>query len=982
QDHGIAEQQQVNQALLRINKETGIPLVCTNDLHYIDKTDAEAHDVLLCIQTKHTISEENRMRYQGDQFYLKSPEEMAALFPYAPEALENTVKIAERCNVSFEFNQYKLPVFDVPGNKSSFDYLKELCGKGLKKRYKEMTPELTTRLEYELSTIKDMGFVDYFLIVSDFIAYAKNNGIMVGPGRGSAAGSIVAYSLGITDIDTIRFDLLFERFLNPERVSMPDIDIDFCIKRRQEVINYVSEKYGHDHVAQIVTFGTLAARNVTRDVGRVLEIPYADVDRIAKMIPTRLPDGNIHVTINDALNVNAELRAEYENDPKIKNLLDMAMKLEGLPRNTSTHAAGVVICDRPIVDYVPLSMNDDVVTTQYTMTTIEELGLLKMDFLGLRNLTIIQNAFDLIGDSDAAVSFSGITCDDPKVFELISSGNTDGIFQLESPGMKQFMKELKPRNIDDVIAGISLYRPGPMDFIPNYIKGKTDPKNITYLHPSLEKILKPTYGCIVYQEQVMQIVRDLAGYNLGRSDLVRRAMSKKKAKVMAEERHNFIYGIEGELPGCINNGISEDIANKIFDAMTDFAKYAFNKSHAAAYAVVAYQTAWLKCYYPVEFMTALISSVSDNLTKVTEYILASKKMGITVLQPDVNKSFADFSVSDGKIRFGLSAIKNVGKNTIFALEKERSKNGEFKSLADFIERLSSELNTRTLESLIKAGAFDSLGGKRSQYMAVYNSIYNSVNHSKKNNLDGQLSIFEFLDDEKENLVSDNLPSLEEYPKKLALSYEKEVLGLYISGHPLSDYSDILSSKVTATSIDFLYSEDEPSRLSDGESGIIGGIITSVSVKYTKKGQKMAFLTLEDMLGTVEVIVFSYPFQKYSEFFKEDEVILIKGHVSSSLDRDSKFICDEVFSADSFRTLWLKIPADSSVTRSDIMEYLTNNPYKGSSPVAVYDESKKELLRLNPSFSVSLSDELISALKTILGNKSVVIKATESNKKQR
>ena len=735
QDHmdGSVDQQTVNQSLMRMHQETGIPLVATNDCHYISPEDAEAHDILLCIQTNTTVDEADRMRYEGGQYYVKSPEKMYSLFPYAHQACENTYKIAQRCNVEFEFGNYKLPVFDVPEGKTAVEYLSELALNGLKERYGEVTPKLKERLDYELSIIIQMGFVDYFLIVWDFIKYAKDNGISVGPGRGSAAGSIVAYSLRITDIDPIKYDLIFERFLNPERVSMPDIDIDFCYERRGEVIDYVRRKYGNDQVVQIVTFGTMAARNAIRDVGRALNIPYADVDRVAKMVPQEL-----HITIEKALVKNPEFKEIYDTDPTVKHLIDMSMKLEGLPRHTSTHAAGVIISDRPVEDYVPLNLNvkDNAITTQYTMTICEELGLLKMDFLGLRTLTVIQNAFKEI-ERNYGLKFDGHNIDyaDREVYDLISSGKTLGVFQLESPGMTSFMKELRPNNIEDIIAGISLYRPGPMDFIPKYIDGKNNPSHIKYTHPLLEPILRNTYGCIVYQEQVMQIVQELAGYSLGRSDMVRRAMSKKKADVMAKERENFINGLGDSVPGCVKNGISANIANTIFDEMTDFAKYAFNKSHAACYAVVAYQTAWLKTHYPAEFMAALMTSVQDRPDKIALYIANCKTMNIGILPPDINESLSNFSVSDGNIRFGLSAIKGVGSNNITSIIKNRSNEGNFKSLHQFLDRMGSNINSKTIESLIYAGAFDSLGGKRSQYIQSYKKMYEGLNSRKKSNIE-------------------------------------------------------------------------------------------------------------------------------------------------------------------------------------------------------------------------------------------------------
>lgn len=701
QDHGIPEQRQVNHELIRMSRETGIELVATNDVHYTYSSDAEAHDILLCVQTGKSLKDENRMRYEGGQYYVKSEEEMRRLFPYAPEAIENTGKIAERCNVEIEFGVTKLPKFDVPDGYTAWEYLNKLCFEGLDKRYTDNKEELKKRLNYELGVIKDMGYVDYFLIVWDFIRYAREHGIMVGPGRGSAAGSLVSYTLGITKLDPIKYDLLFERFLNPERVSMPDIDVDFCFERRQEVIDYVVEKYGKDQVVQIVTFGTMAARGVIKDVGRVMDVPYVQCDTIAKMIPQEL-----NITIDKAMKANPELKKIYETDETVRKLIDMSRRLEGLPRHTSMHAAGVVISQKPVMEYVPLSRGSDgSLVTQFTMTTLEELGLLKMDFLGLRTLTVIQNAEKLVRrDKGIELDMDKIDYEDKKVYGMLGAGKTEGVFQLESTGMKNFMKELKPGNLEDIIAGLSLYRPGPMDFIPQYIKGKNNPDEIHYDCPELEPILKATYGCIVYQEQVMQIVRSLGGYTLGRSDLVRRAMSKKKASVMEKERQNFVYGNEEEgVPGCIQRGISEKTANKIYDDMIDFAKYAFNKSHAAAYAVVSYQTAFLKYYYPVEYMAALMTSVIHNPSKVAEYILSSRKMQIEILPPDINFGESEFSADHGAIRYGLSAIKSLGAPMIRAIVEERNENGKYQSLRDFIERMSGrELNKRAIENLIKA----------------------------------------------------------------------------------------------------------------------------------------------------------------------------------------------------------------------------------------------------------------------------------------
>lgn len=973
QDHGIENQIIVNENLIKLSKETGIPLVCTNDIHYIKAEDAEPHDILLCIQTGKTVEDENRMRYLGGQYYLKSPEQMLQLFPHIPEALENSYKIAQRCNVSFEFNKYKLPIFDVPNNKDAFSYLKELCEEGLKERYENITDYLIKRLDYELNTIKQMGFVDYFLIVWDFIKYARDNDIMVGPGRGSAAGSLASYCLKITDIDPIEYNLIFERFLNPERISMPDIDIDFCYEKRQDVINYVIEKYGADHVSQIITFGTMAARNAIRDVGRALNIPYADVDRIAKMIPMELK-----ITISKALVQNPELLEEYNNNPQIKHLIDMSLKLEGLPRHSSTHAAGVVICDKSVIEYVPLNTNDGVITTQFPMTTLEELGLLKMDFLGLRTLTVIQNTFNEINRiHNLNISEKDIDYKDSKIYELISTGNTDGIFQLESAGMKQFVKDLKPESIEDIIAGVSLYRPGPMDFIPKYVKGKNTKSEIKYTHPLLEPILKTTYGCIVYQEQVMQIVQELAGYTLGRSDLLRRAMGKKKTDEMELERKNFIYGIEGEVDGCIKRGIDEKVANQIFDEMQDFAKYAFNKSHAAAYAVIACQTAWLKAYYPVEFMAALLTSVSDNATKISEYIADIKRMNIELLPPDINEGFDRFSVSNGKIRFNLSAIKNVGKSFIKSLVIEREKNGKFLSLKEFIKRLDNELNSRALECLIKAGALDSLGGKRSQYLSVYKKYYDSISQLKKKTMKGQLDLFSSnTSNNKDVIEKDELPNIPELTKKEILNLEKEILGIYVSGHPLDEFSESLKKFTSNTTLDFIKNENqEIENVKDNQKVILGGIINTVTLKFTKTNKQMAFLTLEDIYGTIEVILFPEVFHKYSKYLQEDNVVLIEGKASISEDQKPKIICTNIklyeMLENTNKTLWVKLPKDRNISIKDIESTLLNN--KGVTPVIVYDEAKKTKFNLNNTHWVNISDSLLTELKDILDSSCIVIK---------
>ncbi len=980
QDHGMPEQKDVNTALLRMNKETGIPLVCTNDLHYINKEDAQAHDILLCIQTGSKLSDENRMKYEGGQFYLKSQEEMYSLFPYAAEACENTNVIAKQCNVDFEFNNYKLPKFDVPDGYTSFEYLKKLCNEGLKFRYGDESFKHTKRLEYELDIISSMGFVDYFLIVWDFIKYAKDNDIVVGPGRGSAAGSIVAYSLQITDIDPIKYNLIFERFLNPERVSMPDIDIDFCYKRRQEVIDYVVKKYGKEQVCQIVTFGTLAARNVIRDVGRVMDLPYADVDKIAKMIPRTLGI-TLEKALYDKEMSNPEFRELYENDETVKHLVDMAMKLEGLPRNTSTHAAGVIISDRPIVDYIPLMLNtkDNSIATQFIMTTCEELGLLKMDFLGLRNITVIQDAIKRINKKfGTEISAKTLDYDDIDAFELIGSGNTLGVFQLESPGMTTFMKKLKPKNIEDIIAGISLYRPGPMDFIPQYLKAKENPENITYLHPLLKPILKDTYGCIVYQEQVMQIVRELAGYSLGRSDMVRRAMSKKKAKVMAMERANFINGCEG-VPGCIANGVSEEIANEIFDEMTDFAKYAFNKSHAAAYAVVAYQTAWLKAHYPVYFMAALLSSVMDRVDKIAEYIENCKQMNIGILPPDINESEGDFTVSDdGKnIRFGLKVIKSVGEGNVDAIVNNRKEKGKYKSLTEFIKRLGANINSKSIESLILVGAFDCLGGKRVQYYAVYEKIYKGLGQIRKNNVAGQMDLFGMGNVSKNDPYKDELPDMKEYSKREMLSKEKELAGIYITGHPLEGYIDIIKKYISCTTGDFPkdeYDFDLPYKIHDNQQVKIGGVITNITKKITKNNKQMAFITIEDISGSIEILIFPKIYDKFKSCLNEEDIIIVEGRASISEEKIN-VICESIIPFENLeqtrQTLWIKLPKNIGKGPNDILNI--TKKYPGYSNVVLYVEETGQRLRSSGASCVKISSELRAELENMLGDGTTAVK---------
>ncbi len=972
QDHGIPEQKMVNQLLVKMHGELNIDLVATNDIHYTYAEDAEPHDVLLCIQTGRKVSDEDRMRYEGGQYYCKSEEEMRVLFPYAPEAIDNTHKIAERCNVEIEFGVTKLPHFEVPDGFDSWTYLNHLCNEGLDRRYGDRAASLRDRLDYELNVIRKMGYVDYFLIVWDFINYAKNNGIAVGPGRGSAAGSIVSYCLAITDIDPIKYSLLFERFLNPERVSMPDIDIDFCYERRPEVIEYVMNKYGRDRVVQIVTFGTLAARGVIKDVGRALDIPYAKTDMLSKMIPNELG-----ITIDKALEGNIEFKTMYETDNEVHYLIDICKRLEGLPRHTSMHAAGVVIGSRPLDEFVPLSRaSDGTITTQFTMTTIEELGLLKMDFLGLRTLTVIQNAERLINrNANVTFNINNIDYNDKNVLDMIGTGRTDGVFQLESAGMKNFMKELKPSSLEDLIAGISLYRPGPMDFIPKYIKGKNNSDTVTYACKELEPILSPTYGCIVYQEQVMQIVRELAGYTMGRSDLVRRAMSKKKQSVMEKERQNFVYGNPDEnVPGCVSKGISEKVASDIYDTMMDFAKYAFNKSHAACYAFVAFQTAFLKCYYPVEFMAALMTSVLDNTGKVSQYILASRQMGIEILPPDINEGEGVFSADGSSIRYGLSAIKSLGRPVIEAIVEERSNNGRFTDIKDFVSRLSGrEVNKRTVESFIKSGAFDSFGLTRKQMMLVYSEVMDSVAQEKKESVSGQMSLFDmFAPDEKPADVV--VPDVGEFNKDELLAMEKEVLGIYVSGHPIDEYKELWSKNITNMTSDFeLDEETGVIKAEDKGRVIVGGIITDIKVIMTKKGQSMAYLTLEDLVGMVEVIVFPKPYQEYRKYITVDNKIFVAGDVDQRVDENGKIRADRIIPFDAIpRDVWIKFPDKQGYADSEKALFNILSESDGHDRVIIYCEAEKAKKVLPPSMTIQASAEIIDRLRLKFGTENVKV----------
>ena len=969
QDHGIPMQQTVNMALMSMSRELDIPLVATNDVHYTYAEDAKPHDILLCLQTGKKLADEDRMRYEGGQYYVKSEDEMRLLFPYASQALENTQKIADRCHVEIEFGVTKLPHFEVPEGYDSWTYLNKLCQDGMKERYPEDDGTLQERLQYELSVIQKMGYVDYFLIVWDYINYAREHGIAVGPGRGSAAGSIVSYCLHITNIDPIKYQLLFERFLNPERVSMPDIDVDFCFERRQEVIDYVTAKYGADKVVQIITFGTLAAKGVIRDVGRVMDLPYAYVDNIAKMIPNEL-----NITLSRALDMNPELKKLYETDETVHELIDMSKRLEGLPRHTSMHAAGVVICQRPAEEFVPLSRGSDgAITTQFTMTTIEQLGLLKMDFLGLRTLTVIQDAVRNVEKyQDIQLDMDAIDYNDKAVLDSIGTGKTEGIFQIESAGMKSFMKELKPQNLEDIIAGISLYRPGPMDFIPKYIYGKEHPDQITYACPQLKPILESTYGCIVYQEQVMQIVRDLGGYTLGRSDLVRRAMSKKKQYVMEQERKNFTYGNEEEhVPGCVANGISAEVANQIYDTMMDFAKYAFNKSHAACYAVVSYQTAYLKYYYPVEYMAALLTSVIDNPGKVSEYILVARSMGIEILPPDINEGEAGFSVSGKGIRYALTAIKSIGRPVIDAIVEERNLGGPFRNLKDFLTRMSGnerDVNKRAIENFIKAGALDSLGGTRKQFMCIYVQIMDSLNQDKKNNMAGQMSLFDLVSEEHKEAFDIQMPDVGEYQKETLLAFEKEVLGVYVSGHPLQQYESFWERHITAKTSDFYLDEETGSALvTDGMKATVGGMIADKKIKYTKNDKVMAFLTLEDLVGSIEVVVFPRDYEKNSTKLIEDAKVFITGRVSAEEDKDAKLICEQItFFEDVPRKVWIKFPTkEADEERQKELEELLWE-HEGKDSVVIYIENIRAKKELPRNWNISATDEMLQKLSEHFG----------------
>ncbi|WP_308527178.1 DNA polymerase III subunit alpha [uncultured Oscillibacter sp.] len=900
QDHGIRDQQIVNQGILRLHQETGLPMVCTNDAHYLRKEDAEAHDVLLCIQTGKTIDDENRMRYEPRNFYLRSEEEMAALFPadVYEDALENTARIADMCNLEFTFGKYHLPEFQLPEGYDSFSYLKKLCDDGYRQRYGD-DDKYRDQLKYEQDMIEKMGFTDYFLIVSDFVNYARSAGIPVGPGRGSAAGSMVSYCLHITDIDPMKYNLYFERFLNPERVSMPDIDMDFGDTRRDEVFEYVRQKYGDDHVAHIVTFGTMAARNAIRDVGRVMNIPYADVDVIAKQVPAG--PGALHITLDDALRLSKPLREQYETDPQVKKLIDTARALEGMPRHASTHAAGVVITKRPVVDYVPLSKNDDTVVCQYVMTTLEELGLLKMDFLGLRNLTVLDDAVKMVQERQPDFQLSDIPEDDPETYEMLSAGKTSGVFQMESAGMTGVCVGLRPQSIEDLTAIVALYRPGPMESIPRFIACKHDPSRVTYKHPSLEPILSVTYGCIVYQEQVMQIFQQLAGYSLGQADMVRRAMSKKKRKEIERERTSFIHGDPDRgIAGCVANGIPEATAEAIYQEIDAFAEYAFNKAHAVSYAVVAYQTAWFKCHHTREYMAALLTSVLDNSDKVAGYISECRDCGIALLPPDINRSADRFTVEEGGIRFGLVAIKNIGRGFIQAVMRDRAEKGPFTSLYDFCDRMAdSDINKRAVENLIRSGAFDSLGARRSQLIQVYESVMDAVADSHRQNLEGQMDFFSMAagPDSKAAVKEIPLPNIDEYTPEQLMLMEKETTGLYLSGHPMDQYRDAvrrLGAPTIGSILADFAQEGGPTRFADDQRVTICGIVTSSKTKTTKNNSLMAYVTVEDDTASMELLCFARVLESCGAYLKENQAVVVKGRLSVRDEKAPQLLCDSAY----------------------------------------------------------------------------------------
>ena len=987
QNHNLDEQLRINPDLIKLSKELNIPLVATNDAHYVDKQDAKMQQVLICIQTNHTVGEDTGLEFGTQEFYLKSEEEMLEAFPQCPEAVENTAIISEKCNVNFEFGKTKLPHFDVPKDYGHFEWFSYLCNKGLKERYGDNPPkEYIDRLNYELDVINRMGYVDYYLIVHDFIRHAKDVGIPVGPGRGSGAASICAYCIGITGIDPMKYNLLFERFLNPERVSMPDFDVDFCFERRGEVIDYVIEKYGSDHVAQIVTFGTLAAKAAVRDVGRALGMPYSVVDNIAKQIPNEL-----NITLDKALKRSADFRELYESDSEAKELIDMAKKVEGMPRHASTHAAGVVITHDPVVSYVPLARNDEAVVTQFPMTTLEELGLLKMDFLGLRTLTVISSAEKMIKQKDPSFSINNIDIDDKAVFEMMCNAQTEGVFQFESAGMRSVLSQLKPESLEDLIAVISLYRPGPMDSIPTYIENRHHPDKIKYKTPQLKSILDVTYGCMVYQEQVMQICRELAGYSYGRADIVRRAMSKKKHDVMLKERENFVHGMLDEngniiCEGAVRRGIDEKTANEIFDEMISFASYAFNKAHAAAYAYVAYQTAWLKCHYPCEFFAALLTSFLDNTGKVVQYINECSRLGIKILPPHINECSEDFAVSDGNIHFSLLAVKNLGRNFIKRIIDERNSKGNFIDFYDFCSRMhGKDFNRRAIESLIKCGAFDGLGANRRQMYDVIETILEDIESSKRRNVDGQIG-FEDLSSygEEDTYISKSsfaYPQIEEYPDELLLKYEKEVAGMYLSGHPMKKYES-LSHRLNCAKISDIISE-ESVKYKDNDKVMILGLAGSIKKKITKNDSTMAFINLEDTTGSVEVIVFPKTLMAYPAMIFEGNVMLIHGRVSMREDEDTKIVCEAIEPCPSedivsqppkperkkAKGLFLRFDTASSPQIVLCTRLLTI--FDGTVPLFYYFTDKKEYRRNPIGQAIDVNPVLLRELRKILGENNVI-----------
>ena len=981
QDHGIPEQTPVNQGVQRISRETGIPMVITNDAHYLRREDAKMQDVLLCIQTGKTVDDENRMKFQTEEFYLKSEEELRSLFPGCDEAFENTVRIAERCNVEFVFNQYHLPSFPVPAGFTNEQYFRKLCYEGFEERYQDPPESYLERLEYEISVISRMGYVNYYLIVWDFIRYAKEQGIPVGPGRGSGAASIVAYCMHITEVDPMQYSLIFERFLNPERVSMPDFDTDFCQERRGEVIDYVMRKYGTDHVAQIATFGTMAARGAIRDVGRALNFTYAETDVVAKLVPNAL-----HITLKEALQVSPKLKEMYDGDARVKQLIDTAMSLEGMPRNTSTHAAGVVITADPVCSYVPLSRNDETIVTQYTMTTIEELGLLKMDFLGLRNLTVIRDAELQIQQYRPDFDISRIPDDDPETFQMLTEGKTQGVFQLESTGMTGVCVGMKADSIEDITAIVALYRPGPMDSIPTFIENKLNPKKVTYKCPELEPILKVTYGCIVYQEQVIEIFRQLGGYTMGQADNIRRAISKKKMKIIEEERRIFVYGDrEKNIPGCVGNGISEAIGQSIYDEIVAFANYAFNKAHAVCYAVVAYQTAYLKCHYPKEYMAALMTSVLDSATKISGYIAECKEMGIPVLPPDINKSLDNFSVENEGIRFGLGAVKNVGRGLIRSIAAKREEGGPFRSLEDFLQRAGDELNKRAVENFIKCGALDCFGNHRSELLAVYEQMMDAIADSKKKNLEGQLGLFAMLD-EDDKAAAIPIPKLPELKKADMMTMEKETTGIYLSGHPMDDYRKYLRN-THVIPIGQLMSDECTIR--DDEIVSVAGIVQSVKMKTTRNNSMMAYVTVEDDTAAIEMLAFSNVLSQYGGYLKENSAVVITGRLSLRDDKEPQIVVNRARPITDFSeapeviakseqpapvvnkpltgTLYLQLKSEDDPNFRKVRAIV--NMFPGDSQVKVFFADTRKLR----GALAALDPVMLTELKNVLGEANVVLK---------